>query len=570
VDEATPDLTESELANYRLDQRINDRGWKVDLEAVQAARGLRDQYRVVLAQRCQEMTANWLGDGIRPTQSAKLAEWIRTKGYPQLPNMQAETVRGILKDPMCPDHCKEVLQIYSTYGMKAVSKYDSILDMVCADGCLHGMFMYYGAGTGRWSSKGVQLHNLFRPVIEDTDTAVEAILMRDLDWLRFLYPETDPMRVLASCIRGMLIARPGKKLVFPDFSGVEARGNAWLWGEDWKLQAFREYDTFLLDSEGEKIPDGKGGFKRKGEDLYRIAYARAFRILVSLVTKAQRQIGKVMELALGYEGGVGAFVKMIAPYGIDLDDLAEQAHPQLPQDVLDSAEWMWGKFGKRSGLSHKVYVTLDGLKQLWRLAHPNIKAGWKSLKEAAVMAVRHKGKVFKCGKVMFSVKTYGKHEWLYLRLPSGRRLSYFKPRLEQTLKCTVCGEEENFGEFRNGDPCPGGSWCAGRLQEHGEGTVRYWGVDTDTRRWCETSSYGGKWDENIDQAFCRDLLCNALHGLEAAGYDPIGHVHDEPVTEIEEDEGSLDEAGAIMCNQPAYTAGMPIAIDGHVGKRYRK
>lgn len=568
VDDAVPDLTERELETYRLDQRINDRGWAVDLEAVAAARFLRDQYREELAARCQELTADWLGNGIRPTQHGKLGDWVRANGYPQLPNMQAETVREILKDPACPDICKEVLQIYSLYGMKAVSKYDSIMHMVCADGCLHGMFMYYGAGTGRWSSKGVQLHNLFRPVIEDTDTAVEAILMRSLDWLRFLYDDVDPMRVLASCIRGMLIARPGKKLVFPDFSGVEARGNAWLWDEDWKLKAFREYDAGT------------------GPDLYKVAYARAFRVLIEAVTKAQRQIGKVMELALGYEGGVGAFIKMIAPYGIDLDDLAEQVYPLLPEDVLESAEWMWNKFGKRSGLSRKVYIACDGLKQLWRLAHPKIKDGWKALKEAAVMAVKHKGKVFKCGKVMFSVRQYKKHEWLHLRLPSGRKLSYFKPRLEQTLKCNVCGNEHAFGELRTGDPCPEkiagattpttrdmerySTSCTGQLQPHNEGTVRYWGVDTDTRRWCETSSYGGKWDENIDQAFCRDLLVNALFDLEDAGYDPIGHVHDEPVTETDEDEGSLDEAGRIMCNQPSYADGMPIAIDGHVGKRYRK
>src|SRR5690606_11778787 len=122
------------------------------------------------------------------------------------------------------------------------------------------MFLFHAADTGRWSSKIVQLHNLYRPKIEDPERAVELARARSLDDLRFEYPDLDPMKVMASCVRSCLTASPGKVLVFPDFAGIEARVNAWLWGEEWKLQAFRDYDTILgYDEKGEPV--------RKGPDL---------------------------------------------------------------------------------------------------------------------------------------------------------------------------------------------------------------------------------------------------------------------------------------------------------------
>ena len=181
--------------------------------------------------------------GVRPTQRAKIADWIRANGFEQLADMQAETVKALIAGNKCPDNVKEVLQLYSTYGMKAVSKLDAIEDAVCANGRLHGMFLYYGAGTGRWSSLIVQLQNLFRPVIDDPETAIDAFEKLDLEWVRALWPDTDPMKVIASTLRGMLIPAVGHDLLFLDFAGVESRVNAWLWDEEWKLEAFREYDA---------------------------------------------------------------------------------------------------------------------------------------------------------------------------------------------------------------------------------------------------------------------------------------------------------------------------------------
>jgi DNA polymerase len=181
---------------------------------------------------------------------------VRANGYPDLLDMQAETIKLLVERVDIPDNAKHVLRIYSTYNAKAVTKFDTILEAVCADGRLHGMLLYHGAGTGRWSSLIVQLQNLFRPVIDDPETAVEAFKTRNLDWIRALYPQ-DPMKVIASTVRSHFIAGRGKKLIALDFAGVESRKNAWLWNEEWKLQAFRDYDA------------------GKGQDQYILAVADA-------------------------------------------------------------------------------------------------------------------------------------------------------------------------------------------------------------------------------------------------------------------------------------------------------
>lgn len=526
IDKVVPDLSASELALYHLDQLINLRGVLVDLKSVANAQYLIDRYKEQLKAKCIEIT------GIAPSQTGKLAEWIRANGYLQLENLQAETVKNAVKDPKCPELIRTVLRCYSTYGAKAVSKFVTLSEMACKDGRLRGLFKFYGANTGRWSSTGVQLQNLARGHIEDPDNAIAAFDARDLDWVRTLYAGVDPMKVLASTVRGMLIAPHGKTLQSLDFSAIEARVCAWLLGEQWKLDAFKAYD------EG------------TGPDLYKVAYARSFGINAEDVTKQQRQVGKVMELALSYEGGVGAFVTMVGTYGVDLKELADTAFDIMPADALESAEWMWGKFGKTSDLPRQQYIVCDALKYLWRQAHPNIQQGWKDLKVAAEQAVQFPGKTFaiSTGKAMFKVVD----RWLYMRLPSGRKLAYYNPRW---IPERVVIEKNRFGQ---------------EVEKTIPGELRYWGVDTYTRRWMEVSTYGGKLCENLTQATSRDLLANGMLNLERAGYPTVMTVHDEVVSEIDEDFDSFEHAGQLMCDLPAWAKGLPVAVDGHRAKRYRK
>ena len=325
----------------------------------------------------------------------------------------------------------------------------------------------------------------------------------------------DLIKVFASCVRGMLVPDSGKVIQSFDFAAIESRVNAWLFDEQWKLQAFRDYDAGT------------------GPDMYCMTYGRAFRVDPRTIGKddPRRQNGKVQDLAFGYEGGVSALTEWATLYRIDLAEMASSVRQVLSPDIVESAEWMWQKFGRSSGLSHDVYIGCDGVKQLWRRLHPRIVQGWKDLKAAAVLAVENPGTVYKLpnGKLAFKVES----DWLYMRLPSGRKLAYFKPEVE-------------------GD------------------VVSHLGVDTVTRRWMRTQNYGGKWCERACQSVSRDLLVHAMFGLEAQGYDTIGTVHDEVLSEVDERFGSLEEARSIMCKLPEWAYGLPVAAAGWRAKRYRK
>lgn len=367
------------------------------------------------------------------------------------------------------------------------------------------------------SSKIVQLQNLYRPKIDDPETAVEAFRQRDLRWLRELY-DVGPMKVLASCVRSVLVAEDGHDLLFLDYAAIEARVNAWLWDQHDVVEAYRAYDAGT------------------GPDLYELAYAKAFRKPVSAVSPNERFIGKIMILALGYSGGAGAFAKIGRAFpGFDLDAVAEEAYRTMPPDVLAEAQnaWLWAVDQKRtSGLGERAFIACDGLKRLWRNAHPKIVSGWAELETAARNAIQWPGQIMSTSnkRIMFKVED----QWLHARLPSGRRLSYFKPEIN----------------FKN--------------------EISFMGVDTYTRQWCRTTTFSGKLDENMVQAISRDLLVAAKFKLERAGYPIIGSVHDEAILEPPEGFGSYDDAAAIMCDSPKWAAGLPVAVEGHRTKRYRK
>lgn len=550
VDEAVQDLTPYEQKIYEMDQRINARGIAVDLEAIDNILAVVTQYKEQLAAECEDLTRpvpsdpdDWLAEaaepmlvGLKPTQRDKIAEWIRENGWPRLLDMQAETVKALVRNPDVPANVKRVLLIYSTYNAKAITKYQAILDAVCADGRLRGMFLYHGAGTGRWSSLIVQLQNLFRPVIEDAEAAIDAFAARDLQWIKDLYPGIDPIKVAASCVRSVLIGGSGKDLIYPDFAGIETRINAWFFGEEWKIEAFRKYDAGA------------------GPDLYKLAVANCFGIPIEDVTKLMRQWGKVIELFGGYEGGVGAFVTFADTYGVDLQVLADATLPSLPEDARESAEWMWAKFGRNSELPYEQYIACDGLKYMWRKHHPKIKQGWKDLKQAAEQACEFPGKGFAIpnGKIAFKVIEYRGRSWLNMRLPSGRCMRYFNPRWIEPSPAVV---NPNTGAV---------------LVEGSPGEMRYWGIDTYTRQWMELSTYGGKIDENADQGYARDLLVTGMVNMEEAGYAIVGTVHDEIISEQDETFGSFEHAGGLLIKQPKHANGLPLAVDGKRAKRYSK
>ena len=544
IDNALPDLTEKEQKVYELDQRINDRGWRVDRKAVEDILTVCDKYKEVLAEEFNDLTYDWLtGEGLKPTQREKISDWVRANGFPALQDMTAGTLLEVLKLDL-PEMIKRVLAIYSIYGAKAISKFQTMLNFECSDGKMRGMFVYHGAATGRWSSKGVQFQNLARPLIEDPERAVELFAQRDIGVIREAYPNVDPIKVAASCVRSCLIASEGHDLMFIDYANIESRVNPWFFGQEHSLEVFRKQDA------------------KTGPDSYKVTYAETFNVPVDTVTKDQRQLGKVIQLFGGYEGGVGAFVQMADTYGVDLEELVEACRGKLPKDALDSANWMWNKYGKNGDLPYEQYITCDALKYLFRKKNPKIVEGWKHLKKAAEMAVEFEGKTYSIpsGKIHFRVTEYKGRKWLNMRLPSGRSIKYFNPSWIP-VKTIV----EKVPEMQED-----GKWITVERERVVPGEMRYWGVDTDTRQWMQLSTYGGKLDENADQGYSRDILVDSLLELDAAGFPICGTVHDEVIMDVPELFLSFDHATRIMTTERPHTVGLPLATEGHQQKRFRK
>lgn len=532
-DAIVPEVSPYERKKYVMDQEINDRGVLIDASAVEDLIDIVEQYKRVLLQKCIEWT------GIKPSQAGALAQWIRANGFPELENLQAATVRKALTQPL-PEQVKKVLRLYSTYNMKSVTKLPTMLRAMCKDGRIHGMFLIQGAHTGRWSSIIVQLQNLMRPILDpltgetlDADVAIKVMRERCLEKLQALYPGVDPMKVVGSCIRGMLIAPKGKKLLFPDYSGIEARYNAWMFNEEWKLKAYREYDA------GE------------GPNLYCVVYGQCFSVPPdSKEGKAGKQIGKVLDLSMGYEGGVGAFMKMAAAYNIDLGEMTDRTWDTLPAWAVEQAQEGYElavKQGRTYDLPRKVWVCCDALKRLWRRSHPRIVQGWKDLKEAAIGAIENPGTVTKVanGRLMFRVQD----RWLYLRMPSGEKMAYYRPSVKKVRRQGM--------RDRNGE-------------QMYDKVVYYYGMNTVTRQWGLTHTYGGKFCENETQKGCSEILVGGMTGLDDVGAPLIGSVHDEPICEVEEGEWTMERATPIMIAPRSWAPGLPLAVEGHVADRYRK
>jgi DNA polymerase bacteriophage-type len=499
-----------ELSLWQLDNRINTRGMAVDTEFAKAAVRATTAELKRLGERTKELTNETV---LRATQRDRLLAFLFMEHGVSLPDLKADTIERRLEDPELPEYVKELLRLRQSSSKSSTSKYKRVLEMHVA-GRMYYLLQYCAAlRTGRWGGRNFQPQNLKRPSMKFDQIlmAIDAVLEGAEDVLL-----DDIMEAMSSAIRSVLVAGPGRKLVVSDLSNIEGRKLAWIAGEEWKLQAFRDYDAGI------------------GPDLYVLAYARAFNIDPKDVTKAQRQIGKVMELGLGYEGGVGAFVTFAAVYGLDLAELAERARPTIPRKVLLDAEetWQWALRKNRTlGLDQPVYVVCEALKRLWRMAHPKTVALWEETETAARCAILNPGEVFTAGRLAFDKKG----AWLRMRLPSGRYLLYPNPKL-------VGQQQIQFAAWNVYKKC-----------------------------WTHEGTYGGKLVENACQASARDIMAYAMPVAEALGFPIVLTVHDELATEpCDLPEMSVDRLSAILSANPHWAEGLPLAAAGFETYRYRK
>ncbi len=373
--------------------------------------------------------------------------------------------------PDTPDKLKKALQLRLQLAKSSVKKYQAMQNAVCKDGRAHGMFQFYGASrSGRWAGRLIQLQNLPQNHMTDLAEARELIRTGDYETMELLYEDIPD--TLSQLIRTAFIPRNGCKFIVCDYSAIEARVLSYLAKEAWRSRVFAE-----------------------GKDIYCASASQMFHVPVEKhgINSHLRQKGKIAELALGYGGSVGALTSMGA---------------------------------LEMGLSENE---LRPLVDAWRASNPNIVRFWWDVDAAVKTAIRQRMRTCVNG-IRFECKS----GMLFITLPSGRNLSYVKPKI---------GENRFGGE-----------------------SVTYEGVGA-TKKWERIESYGPKFVENIVQAVSRDLLCFAMRNLSHCFI--VGHVHDELIIECRP-EVSLDAVCAQMSCSPDWMQDILIRGDGYSTPWYRK
>lgn len=498
---------------WHRDQVTNDRGVLIDLLLVEAAIRATADEQDRLRDAAHAHTDGYVAAA---TQRDRMLEFIFAEYGIGLKDLTGSTVSKMLDREDIPPGMRELLRIRDQASQTSTAKYQAFARGANKDGRLRGMLQFSGAArTRRDAGRTVQLQNLpSRGLLphDQVEIGIDAI-MHGAEGLAF----GNVMLLTASMIRSVIVAKPGHKLVVSDLSNIEGRALAWLAGEEWKLQAFRDFDNGI------------------GPDLYKLAYAKSFGVKPESVDKFGRSIGKVQELALGYAGGINAFVTFSLAYGMDLEAMADKAWPSLPEDVRTEAtsfvEWLTTKKKQKFPMSNRAATVCDAFKRMWRAAHPETVKLWAALEEGFKNATANQGETFEYRG--FKFRRDG--AWLRIRLPSGRCLCYPSPRVDDKGQCA------------------------------------FMGTNQFTRKWEMLKTYSGKLAENATQSIARDFLFDNLPHVEAAGYRVVMRVHDELVTEVPDDPAySAAGLSALLATPPPWGAGMPLAAAGFEDYRYRK
>lgn len=378
-----------------LDATINMRGIGVDVEFAEAAIATAERAKKDIDKQVFKLTD---GRVVTAGQRDAIIQFFFDKYGWQLKDMRKSELEKRMEDPDIPAEMKELIGLRLMGTKTSVQKYKRVVQGA-VDGRLRGCMQFRGASrTGRVSGRTFQPQNLPRPLIKSQAEIEEIIELTKLGILEVCYDDVSVP--LSSAIRSVIVPAAGNRLCVADFSNVEGRVLAWLAGEEWKLEAFREFDTLQTKDGGWALPyrDGwfqewavneKGDFIHKGYDLYKLTYARTFGIKPEDVTKDQRQMGKVLELALGYQGGPGAFATFATNFGMDLDELAKTTEATIEESYWIESMGMlkWAKEKKLiRGMSQKAWVACNAIKSAWRKANSEIESFWYSLAKACQSA----------------------------------------------------------------------------------------------------------------------------------------------------------------------------------------
>ena len=346
---------------YELDQKINDRGVLIDLKMAKSAIAIDTEQTERLTKIYKEVT------GLdNPNSLVKIKDFIKQRTGKVVKSITKHIIIELKEKLKDYEDVVAALEIRERLSKSSIAKYKKMIDVACSDGRARGLLQFYGAGTGRWAGRLIQVQNLPQNHIPDLDIAREIVKNGNLDLLEMMYDS--PSDILSQCIRTAIIPKPGYKFIVADFSAIEARVIAWLAGEQWRLDVFRSH--------------GK---------IYEASASQMFKVPIEQITKGSplRQKGKIAELALGYQGSVGALKSMGA---------------------------------LKMGLTEEE---LQPLVDTWRLSNPKIVQFWYDTENKVIEAIENRTTV----RINKYLRVIYRSGMLFIELPSGRRLAYPKPKV---------------------------------------------------------------------------------------------------------------------------------------------
>ena len=466
-------VLDSEKELWNLDQEINDRGVRVDLNLIESAIDCDELYTKKNKRRAIEITG--LANPNSPTQ---IKEWVGKRLGHEVTSLTKNSIPELIEEAkkIKAYDVISMLELRQLMGKTSVKKYQAMEIARCRDGRVHGLLQFYGANrTGRWAGRLVQVQNLPQNHLEDLDDARNFLLNRDYDALDIFYDSVSD--TLSQLIRTAFIPSEGNIFMVADFSAIEARVIAWLAKEQWRMDVFAN-----------------------NGDIYCASASKMFK--VNVVKHGEnghlRQKGKIAELALGY-GGAGGAIRAFDKAGSIPDE-------ELPKLVSD-----------------------------WRASSPNIVNMWWDVDKAAKKAIKERTTEV---LAKYNLKFIYNPGVLFIEIPSGRRLSYIRPKIEP-------------GKFD-------------------KSIITYEGMEQTKHTWTRLETYGPKLVENIVQATARDCLGITMQRIAAKGYNIVFHVHDELILDVPKDFGSLEEVNKTFGEPISWAPGLILNADGYTCNYYMK
>lgn len=486
-----PDLTPRELGIWRFDFTVNKRGMQIDLKAV-------DDCIAIYEQGCEKGNAElWRLTNYtvsNTSEVAKLLDWMRSQGV-GLYDLKEETVEEALTRTDYPLNVQRALRLRQMLAFGSIKKLYAMRSLSTAEGRLCDQYVYAGAHTMLWNGRGVQPANLYSGIFkkpEEVARALAVIATRCLELVEYEYPGIDPLEVVASCLRSMIVAKPGSRLISADFTSIQAVATSCLAGEDWRIEVFRThgkmYESMASMLTGKPLQfyiDYKKQHGKHHED--------------------RQNFGKLPVLSADF----GAWVTGWKKFGADKlgDDAFIKQMILRTRSVIPNVVEFWG-----GQTRNKFDRAPDGSRAAER---PEL----YGLEGAAISAVLEPGRCFAYRNIAYQVY----EDVLYCRPPSGGLMAYHKPRLQRSMRDYASPWE---------------------LELSYEG----WNSNTTKEQpgWQRMKLYGGVMCQNVVSNMCREIQADALMALEGNGYPIVMHTHDEGVAEVQYGYGSKEHYTQIV------------------------